>query len=97
MLQQDEPDDFVIATGESHSVREFVELAFGQVGLDWQKHIEIDPAYFRPAEVDFLLGDASKAREKLGWEPVTSFPELVRIMVEADLKLERAGEPARPV
>ena len=97
MLQLDEPDDFVIATGESHSVREFVELAFGQVALDWQKHIEIDPAYFRPAEVDFLLGDASKAREKLGWEPVTSFPELVRIMVEADLKLERAGEPARPV
>jgi GDPmannose 4,6-dehydratase len=74
-----------------------VELAFGQVGLDWQKHVEIDPAYFRPAEVDFLLGDATKAREKLGWEPATSFPELVRIMVEADLKLERAGEPARPV
>jgi GDPmannose 4,6-dehydratase len=97
MLQLDEPDDFVIATGESHSVREFVELAFGQVGLDWQKHVEIDPAYFRPAEVDFLLGDATKAREKLGWEPATSFPELVRIMVEADLKLERAGEPARPV
>jgi len=96
MLQQDQPDDYVVATGETHTVREFVELAFGQVGLDWQKHVEVDPAYFRPAEVDILLGDAGKARRQLGWEPSTSFAELVRIMVEADLELERAGEPARP-
>ena len=97
MLQQDQPDDFVIATGVTHTVREFVELAFGQVGLEWEKHVQVDPAYFRPSEVDFLLGDATKAREKLGWEPTTSFPELVRIMVEADLQLERVGESARPV
>ena len=96
MLQQDQPDDYVVATGETHTVREFVELAFGQVGLDWQEHVQVDPAYFRPAEVDLLLGDAGKARRQLGWEPTTSFEELVRIMVEADLKLERAGVPARP-
>jgi len=96
MLQQDLPDDYVVATGQTHTVREFVELAFCQVGLDWQKHVEVDPAYFRPAEVDVLLGDAGKARRQLGWEPTTSFEELVRIMVDADLQLERTGEPARP-
>ncbi len=84
MLQQDEPEDFVIATGETHSVQEFLELAFKQVELPWQKYVEMDPRYLRPSEVDLLLGDASKAKEKLGWEPRTSFEELVRIMVESD-------------
>ena len=87
MLQQDEPDDYVIATNETHSVREFLEVAFAHAGLDWQKHVEIDPRYFRPAEVDLLIGDYSKAKKKLGWEPKTKFAELVKIMVEADLKL----------
>ena len=87
MMQQDEPDDYVIATNETHSVREFLEVAFAHAGLDWQKHVEIDPRYFRPAEVDLLIGDYSKAKKKLGWEPKTKFAELVKIMVEADLKL----------
>lgn len=86
MLQADDPDDYVIATGESHSVREFLDVAFGRGGLDWQEHVKIDPRYFRPAEVDELLGDASKARERLGWEPKVRFEELVRIMVDADIK-----------
>jgi GDPmannose 4,6-dehydratase len=86
MLQQPEPDDFVVATGEMHSVREFVELAFALVGRDWQEFVEIDPRYFRPTEVDELRGDASKAREQLGWRPRTTFTELVRLMVEADLR-----------
>jgi GDPmannose 4,6-dehydratase len=85
MLQQPAPDDYVIATGEMHTVREFVELAFTLVGLDWQKYVEIDPRYFRPTEVDELCGDASKAAERLGWRPKTCFADLVRIMVEADL------------
>ncbi len=85
MLQQDAPDDYVIATGEMHTVREFVELAFGLVGLDWQDFVEIDPRYFRPTEVDELCGDASKAKRVLGWEPKTTFEELVRIMLRADL------------
>ncbi|MDX2044979.1 MAG: GDP-mannose 4,6-dehydratase [Acidobacteriota bacterium] len=85
MLQQDEPDDFVIATGETHSVRELLEEAFGHLGLDWQKHVEIDPRYFRPAEVDLLIGDATKAKEKLGWQPEITFKELVTTMVDADL------------
>jgi GDPmannose 4,6-dehydratase len=85
MLQTDTPSDYVIATGETHSVREFLELAFERLGLDWRAHVEIDPRYFRPAEVDVLLGDASKAREGLGWEPSVTFEELVRIMVDADL------------
>lgn len=89
MLQQPEPDDYVIATGEAHSVREFLEEAFGLLGLDPYEYVEIDPRYFRPAEVDFLLGDASKAREKLGWRPRVSFKELVRRMVEHDLELAR--------
>ncbi len=87
MLQADEPDDFVIATGESHSVREFVQAAFAEVDLDWEEHVEIDPRYFRPAEVDYLLGDASKAREKLGWEPTVSLDELVKRMVAYDMEL----------
>ncbi len=86
MLQQDEPEDFVIATGESHSVRELLEEAFGHLGLDWREHVEIDPRYYRPAEVDLLIGDASKARQKLGWQPKVGFKELVRIMVDADLE-----------
>ena len=87
MLQQDKPDDYVIATGETHSIREFLDLAFGQANLDWKKHVEIDPRYYRPAEVDILMGDYSKAKKKLGWEPKTQFPELVKLMVQADIKL----------
>lgn len=86
MLQHEEPDDYVIATGEMYSVRDFLDAAGSHLALDWEKHIEIDPRYFRPAEVDALCGDASKAREKLGWEPTTSFEELVRIMVDADVR-----------
>jgi GDPmannose 4,6-dehydratase len=87
MLQQDEPDDYVIATGEQHSVREFVEEVFGLLDMDWREHVEIDPKYFRPAEVDVLQGDTTKARRKLGWEPKVTFKELARLMVEADMKL----------
>ena len=86
MLQHDQPDEFVVATGEMHTVREFVELAFSLVGLDWEEHVAIDPRYFRPTEVEELCGDATKAREVLGWEPTTTFAELVRIMVAADLR-----------
>ena len=86
MLQQEKPDDYVIATGETHSVREFLDEAFGLVGLDWKKYVEIDPRYYRPAEVDLLLGDLTKAKEKLGWHPKTTFKELVKIMLEYDLK-----------
>ncbi|MCS7080832.1 MAG: GDP-mannose 4,6-dehydratase [Chloracidobacterium sp.] len=89
MLQQDAPDDYVIATGEAHSVREFLEAAFTYVGLDWRDYVEIDPRYFRPAEVDHLLGDASKARERLGWRPRVSFSALVARMVDHDLELAR--------
>ncbi len=87
MLQQPEPDDYVVATGESHSVRELCQEAFGRVGLDYRRHVEIDPRYYRPAEVDDLRGDFSKARARLGWTPRTSFTELVRLMMEADLAL----------
>ena len=87
MLQQDEPEDFVIATGETHSVREFLDEAAKLLDLDWESFTEIDERYYRPAEVDVLLGDASKAREKLGWEPAVTFSDLVRIMVDADVKL----------
>ena len=87
MLQQDEPDDYVIATGETHSVREFLQLAFDHVGLDWEKYVVIDEKFFRPAEVDLLVGDATKAREKLGWVPKTSFENLVQLMVDADIDL----------
>jgi len=86
MLQQEKPDDYVIGTGEAHSVREFVELAFATVDLDWHKYVEIDPRYFRPAEVDFLCADTAKAQKALKWEPTVTFTELVRIMVEADVK-----------
>jgi GDPmannose 4,6-dehydratase len=95
ILQQDQPDDYVIATGETHSVREFLELAFGHVGLHWKKYVEIDPRYHRPAEVDLLLGDYSKAKQKLGWEPKTRFEDLVKLMVDADIQLlkdHRAGK-----
>jgi GDPmannose 4,6-dehydratase len=87
MMQLDEPDDFVVATGETHTVREFVKSAFEYVGLDWQKFVEIDPRYFRPTEVDILQGDASKARRVLGWAPKVKFEQLVRLMVDADLQL----------
>jgi GDPmannose 4,6-dehydratase len=85
MLQQPTPDDYVVATGETHTVRDFCELAFAHVGLDWEKYVVVDKAYFRPTEVDLLLGDASKARQKLGWHAKTRFPELVKLMVDADL------------
>ena len=87
MLQHTEPNDFVVATGEAYSVREFLELAFSLAGLNWQKHVEVDERYFRPTEVDYLLGDASKARTALNWQPATSFEQLVRMMVSSDLKL----------
>ncbi len=87
MLQQDTPDDYVISTGETHTVRELVELAFECAGLDWQKYVKLDPQFVRPAEVDLLLGDCSKAKQKLGWKPEVSFPELVRMMVENDVRL----------
>ena len=90
MLQQDEPDDYVIATGETHSVRELCEVAFSYVGLDYRDFVRVDPQYFRPAEVDLLVGDASKARAKLGWRPTVSFQELVQMMVEADLERLRS-------
>lgn len=86
MLQQDTPDDYVVATGETHSVREFVQIAFDHANLDWQKYVEIDPQFLRPAEVDQLLGDAAKAKTKLDWAPCVTFRELVAMMVEADIK-----------
>jgi GDPmannose 4,6-dehydratase len=92
MLQQDRPDDYVVATGETHAVRDLVEEAFGHVGLDWTKHVVQDPALMRPAEVDLLVGDPTKARERLGWTPRTNFEEMIRLMVDADLRLlEREG------
>jgi GDPmannose 4,6-dehydratase len=95
MLQQDEPDDYVIATGEAHSVRELVDVAFARVDLDPADHVRIDPQYLRPAEVEHLVGDYSKAKEKLGWEPRTSFRELVELMVDADLELLAKGVPQK--
>jgi len=92
ILQQERPDDFVIGTGESHTVREFLELAFGYANLDWQKYIIIDPHYFRPNEVDYLMADPSKANKLLGWKPKLSFRDIVHIMVDADLEL--AGLPS---
>lgn len=86
MLQHETPDDYVVATNETHTVRELIEIAFGRVGLDWEKHVEIDPAFVRPAEVDLLIGDYSKAKEKLGWEPKVRFKQLIEMMVDADLK-----------
>jgi GDPmannose 4,6-dehydratase len=87
MLQQEQPEDFVVATGETHTVREFCELAFARVGLDWQDYVRTDPKFERPAEVDYLVGDATKARERLGWRPQVDFKGLVETMVEADLEL----------
>ncbi len=96
MLQQDGPDDYVVATGEAHSVQELVEVAFARVGLDWQDHVVIDPAFVRPAEVDLLIGDPSKAKAKLGWQPKTSFVQLVELMVDADVaRLSRLQSEGR--
>ncbi|HJQ51102.1 MAG TPA: GDP-mannose 4,6-dehydratase [Gaiellaceae bacterium] len=92
MLQAAEPDDYILATGETHSVRELLDEAFGYVDLDWHDYVKIDERYFRPSEVDFLLGDASKAREKLGWEPSVRFPELVRMMVDHDRERRQTEE-----
>jgi GDPmannose 4,6-dehydratase len=89
MLQLDEPGDYVVASGETHSVRELCELAFGHVGLQWQDHVVQDERFYRPAEVDLLIGDPSKAAKEIGWEPRTTFPDLVRLMVDADLALLR--------
>jgi len=102
MMQADEPDDYVIATGECHSVRDFLDQAFGYLDLDWNEHVEIDPRYYRPAEVELLIGDSSKARRVLGWEPTITFTEMVRMMVDHDLELAAneaeqtigAGRPA---
>jgi GDPmannose 4,6-dehydratase len=100
MLQHEQADDFVIATGRTHTIREFLELVFGQLDLDWREYVEIDPRYFRPAEVDLLLGDPSKAQRELGWTAQTDLRELARIMVDHDLELarrERAASPAPSV
>ncbi|HET9100633.1 MAG TPA: GDP-mannose 4,6-dehydratase, partial [Acidobacteriaceae bacterium] len=98
MLQQDSPDDYVIGTGEAHTVREFAELAFAAAGLDWREYVRVDPRYFRPAEVDFLCASPEKARLMLGWTPSLTFPQLVEIMVRSDMdELERrfrGGEEA---
>jgi len=95
MLQQASPDDYVIATGETHSVREFCEETFSYLDLDYNEHVEIDPWYYRPSEVDLLLGDSSKARKQLGWEPKVGFKELVRLMVDHDLVLARGEKQLR--
>jgi GDPmannose 4,6-dehydratase len=95
IVQEGQPEDYVIGTGETHQVKEFVEKAFGYAGLDWNDYVEIDPRYFRPTEVDYLQADASKAHKQLGWEPKVTFEDLVRIMVDADLEatgLEPVGE-----
>jgi GDPmannose 4,6-dehydratase len=89
MLQQETPDDYVVATGETHSVAEFLDEVFGALELDWKKYVQVDPKYFRPAEVDLLLGDATKAREVLGWKPKVTFKALAKMMIEADLKLAK--------
>jgi GDPmannose 4,6-dehydratase len=95
MLQQPEPDDYVVATGETHSVREFLELAFSHMGLDWQKHVEFDARYVRPAEVDLLIGDPSKAKKKLGWEPKVKFVDLVKLMVDEDVRMLKEHREGR--
>jgi GDPmannose 4,6-dehydratase len=92
MLQQDKPDDYVVATGESHSVKEFVAEVFSYLDLDWQKYVEIDPRYFRPSEVDYLQGDASKAKKVLKWEPKVTFKELARMMTDADMEIAENEE-----
>jgi GDPmannose 4,6-dehydratase len=95
MLQQDEPEDYVIATGEAHSVRELVDVAFAHVGLDPADHVRIDPKYLRPAEVEHLIGDPGKARDQLGWTPTTSFEDMVKLMVDSDLELLASGVPQK--
>ena len=95
MLQQDKPDDYVIATNETHSIREFLDVAFGHVNLDWNDFVEIDQRYCRPSEVDLLIGDCSKAKRQLGWEPKTKFTELVKLMVDADVKLLKDHQEGR--
>jgi GDPmannose 4,6-dehydratase len=95
MLQQEKPDDYVVATGETHSVREFCEMSFSQAGLEFEKYVKFDERYLRPAEVELLLGDASKAKRQLGWEPKVSFPELVSMMVEHDMELARREKTLR--
>jgi GDPmannose 4,6-dehydratase len=92
MLQQEQPEDYVIATNEAHSVREFLELAFGHAGLNWKNYVEIDPRYYRPAEADLLIGDYSKAKRQLGWEPKTRFIDLVKLMVDSDIALLRKNQ-----
>src|SRR5215207_4251118 len=94
MLQQPEPDDYVVATGQTHTVQRLVELAFGAVDLDWQKYVVIDPALVRPAEVDLLIGDPAKAKAKLGWVPEVSFEKLVEMMVTSDLARLKSGNTA---
>jgi GDPmannose 4,6-dehydratase len=96
MLQRDEPDDYVIATGISHSVRQLIEIAFARVGLDWRQHVRVDPALLRPAEVEHLRGDASKARTELGWTPAVDFAGLVEMMVDADLARLASGPRTAP-
>ena len=97
MLQQEKPDDYVIATNETHSVREFLEAAFRRAGLDWQRYVEVDPRYCRPSEVDLLIGDYSKAKRQLGWEPKTRFVDLVNLMVDADIQLLRRHREGKTV
>lgn len=97
MLQADVADDFVVATGETHSIREFLDIAFGLLDLDWQEFVEHDPRYERPAEVDLLLGDPSRARERLGWQPKVTFPELVRMMIDSDLRLAEQEQAVQVV
>jgi GDPmannose 4,6-dehydratase len=94
MLQQAQPDDYVVGTGETHTVEEFVSLAFGHVGLDWEKHVVVDPKFYRPAEVDLLLADPAKAKKQLKWEPQVSFAKLVTMMVDSDMAA--LGATARP-
>ena len=87
MLQQPEPDDYVVATNETHTIRECIDVAFARLGLDWHQYVDIDPRYYRPAEVDLLIGDYAKAKTRLGWEPKTKFKELIELMVDADLRM----------
>ena len=87
MLQQEKPDDYVIATGETHSVKEFLEVVFGCLDLNWQDHVEIDPRYYRPTEVDFLLGEAAKAKKVLNWEPKVTFKDIAIVMTDADMEI----------
>jgi GDPmannose 4,6-dehydratase len=95
MLQQEKPDDYVVATNETHSIREFLDVAFEHAGMDWKKYVEVDPRYYRPAEVDLLIGDYNKAKRQLGWEPKTRFADLAKLMVDADIKLLKDHQEGR--